>query len=80
MGVGREGSAGRLVKRCRQGEGRKETDGWKCEGGGRISTGDELCFRSPLPGICFHHADSERENRERDTETGRYVLQELQGG
>lgn len=42
---------------------RRETDGSKCEGGSRLSTGEELCFRSALPEICFHHADREREGR-----------------
>lgn len=42
---------------------RSETDGSRCEGGGRISTGEELCFRSLLPEICFHHADSLRGER-----------------
>lgn len=42
---------------------RSETDGSRCEGGGRISTGEELCFRSSLPEICFHHADRLRGKR-----------------
>lgn len=35
-----------MGKRCRLEEG--ETDGWRCEGGGGISTGEELCFRSSV--------------------------------
>lgn len=67
---------------------RRETDGSKCgggEGGSKLSTGEELCFRSSLPEICFHHADTGREKggrkrkRERQA-TRRYILQECQGG
>lgn len=30
-----------------------------------LSTGEELCLRSSLPEICCHHADTEREKKER---------------
>lgn len=84
------GRWGGKKRRCRQGqslgEGERQMDrsvvGWG--GGSRLSTGEELCFRSSLPEICFHHADTGREKggrkRERERQaTQRYILQECQG-
>lgn len=79
----REGAQGDGLKICRQGERlarRRETDGWRCGGGSRISTREELCCRSSLPDVCFRHADRGREEEPEKRASRSYVLQEWQGG
>lgn len=50
---------------------RRETDGSRCEGGSRVSTGEELCFRSALPKICLHHpARARGKKRAREQSSG----------
>lgn len=62
VGQDTRGSTGRWVKDAsREIDREKQRDRWmEYEGGSRIATGEELCFRSSLPEICFHHADRGR--------------------
>lgn len=42
----------------------RETDGSRCEGDSRVLTGEELCFRSPLPEIYVSIIQIELEEKE----------------